>query len=175
MQACRRWTPPRSGCRRRPATRARCSEPGRRGAAASSTAHARWSSVDLPPRAFARAIRRTVEPESIPVYRQAFEVADAGLAVLSPQGEWRLANAALAAMTGQAPDALCGHRAHERVFDARIAEGIAAFLATPAGARPPRAVFETAPDQTGASAARAFRVSLVPLHDAGGALLLQCQ
>ena len=115
-----------------------------------------------------------MEPESIPLYRQAFELADAGLAVLSPQGEWLLANAALAAMTGQAPAALRGRRAHETVFDAGIAAGIASLLAMPADARPSRMALESAPADEAADCP-VWRVSLSPLPGGQGALLLQCQ
>ena len=112
-----------------------------------------------------------MEPDLSTVYRQAFECAEAGLAVLSPQGEWRLANTALAAMTGQTAQSLCGRRAHETVFDAGIAEGIASLLATPADARPDRVVLESAHEPGNAAEASAWRLSLSPLPDGG--LLLQ--
>ncbi len=114
-----------------------------------------------------------MEPDLSTVYRQAFECAEAGLAVLSPQGEWRLANTALAAMTGQTAQSLCGRRAHETVFDAGIAEGVASLLATPADARPDRVVLESAHEPGNAAEASAWRLSLSPLPDGG--LLLQCQ
>ena len=114
-----------------------------------------------------------MEPESTHLYRQAFEHADAGLAVLSPQGEWLLANAALAAMTAQAGQSLLGRRAHETVFDAAIAGGIVSLLATPVDARPPHVLLESAPAADEAAEAPAWRVGASSLPDGG--LLLQCQ
>lgn len=115
-----------------------------------------------------------MEPESIPLYQQAFELADVGLAVLSPQGEWLLANAALAAMTGRAPAALHGSQAHATVFDAGIGAGIASLLAMPADARPARTVLESAPSDGEAADAAAWRVILTPLSGTQGGLLLEC-
>ncbi|TWG89417.1 Bacteriophytochrome (light-regulated signal transduction histidine kinase) [Luteimonas sp. J16] len=109
-----------------------------------------------------------METGSTLLHRQAFDHADAGLALLSPQGEWLQVNAALAALAGQPPASLQGTRAHEAVFDGGIATGIARWLATPDHARPARVVLES--DD---GAFPAWRVVLAALPDAGG-VLLQC-
>src|SRR5690606_23822855 len=103
------------------------------------------------------------------LYRLAFESADAGLAVLSPQGEWLLVNAALAALAGQPAAALQGQRAHRQVFEPAVADAIDALLAAPAQACAPRLVLES-----GAAAGPARRIVLSPLPGDGGALLLRC-
>ena len=124
----------------------------------------------------ARAIRQAVEAQSISLYRQAFEHVDAGLAVLSAQGEWLLANAALAAMLGLPRESLCGRRAHETVFEPEFARAIDAALAAPALGQPLRQVLETQPGPADdADAVPAWRVTLTPLSDGDGALLLQCE
>ncbi len=118
-----------------------------------------------------------MEAHSISLYRQAFEHVDAGLAVLSAQGEWLLANAALAAMLGLPPESLCGRRAHEAVFEPALARGIDAALAAPALGQPLRQVLETqaGPADDG-GAVPAWRLTLTPLSgDSDGVLLMQCE
>ncbi|TWT18276.1 HAMP domain-containing histidine kinase [Luteimonas wenzhouensis] len=116
-------------------------------------------------------MRGVVDTKPTSLYRLAFESADAGLAVLSPQGEWLLVNAALAALAGQPAAALQGQRAHRQVFEPAVADAIDALLAAPAQACAPRLVLESGAD---AAAGPARRIVLSPLPGDGGALLLRC-
>lgn len=117
-----------------------------------------------------------VETPSHTVYRQAFDGADAALAVVSAQGEWQLANAALGRLVGRPVDALVGTRAHEVLFDGAIHARMAALFAAPADGPRQRQVLESAEDPGPGSAgtARAWRVGLTPLGD-HGAWLLECR
>lgn len=117
-----------------------------------------------------------VETPSHTVYRQAFDGADAALAVLSADGEWRLANAALGRVLGRPADALVGTRAHETLFDAAILARMTALFAAPADAPRQRQVLESAEDPApgAAGGATAWRLVLTPLGD-DGAWLLECR
>lgn len=96
------------------------------------------------------------------LYQEAFAQADAGLALLAPDGAWRSANPALCTQLGTPAAELLGTRAHETVFDADTAQRIDAALA---GGEPRRGFSVERAD------GQAWRLSLVRL--AAGGLLLQ--
>lgn len=114
-----------------------------------------------------------MEVDSISLYRQAFAQADAGMAMLSAQGEWLAVNAAMCRLLERPADELLGTRAHEGLFDEGTRQGVAALLAAPAAARGMRQTHE-ATDGNG----RAWRISLAALEGEGthaDAFLLQCE
>lgn len=90
------------------------------------------------------------------------------MALLSPEGEWLAANAALCRLLDRPAHELVGTRAHEHLFDPRTRQDIADWLARPAVASRAREV-EGEGD---------WRVSLEPLAGDGAdpaAILLQCE
>ncbi len=103
------------------------------------------------------------------LYRDAFAHAEAGMAVLSAQGDWLAVNASLCRLLQRPVEALVGTRAHEALFDAASAQRIASATAAPREARQP---FEA----TGADDGdRAWKLTLAPLGGDGGAILLQLE
>ena len=62
-------------------------------------------------------------------YRDAFERAAGGMALLAAGGQWQAANAAIARMLGRDAAALVGAHAHEVLFDPGAAERIRALTA----------------------------------------------
>lgn len=116
-----------------------------------------------------------MEAPAQPSYRLAFDGVDAALAVLSPQGHWLAANAALCRLVGRDADALVGTRAHEDMFEPSLRGRVANALAT-AGTAPQRQVLEsdgTLDAADGTDRASAWRVTLSPLAD--GTWLLHCE
>ena len=97
------------------------------------------------------------------VYQDAFAQAEAGLALLAPDGRWLSANAALCRRLGRTVDDLVGTRAHEAVFDAQTVRRVDAALAGDAG-RDSHIVQ--------GAAGGAWRISLVPLAPGAAASLL---
>lgn len=95
------------------------------------------------------------------VYQEAFANADAGLAVLAPDGAWLAANAALSRRLGRAVSDLVGDRSHASVFDAATARRIDAALS---GGEAPRGILVQHGD------GRAWRLTATPLAQG---LLLQ--
>ncbi|TWT22257.1 PAS domain-containing protein [Luteimonas marina] len=103
------------------------------------------------------------------LYRDAFAHAEAGMAVLSAQGDWLAVNASLCRLLQRPAEALVGTRAHEALFDAASAQRIASATAAP---REARQAFEA----TGADDGdRAWKLTLAPLGDHNGAILLQLE
>lgn len=103
-----------------------------------------------------------------PLYREVFAHAEAGMAVLSAQGDWLAVNPSLCRLLQRPAEALVGTRAHEALFDAATAQRIASAAAAP---REGRQVFEA----TGADDGdRAWKITLAALggEDAGSPLLL---
>ncbi|MGJ4803284.1 ATP-binding protein [Luteimonas sp. SDU82] len=98
------------------------------------------------------------------MYREAFEQADAGLALLAPDGRWLTANAALCGRVGRPAAELVGTRAHETLFDAEAIGRIGMALDDAASA----GSFVMARGRE-----PGWRITLVPLGGPSGALLLQ--
>ena len=100
------------------------------------------------------------------LFQQAFEQADAGMALLAPGGEWLTANAALCRRLERPAAELLQLRAHEVLFDAATARRIESALAGEGASRRSFVV-----DRPGG---QSWRMSLARLGaDADAALLLE--
>ena len=106
--------------------------------------------------------------ESDQQYRDAFDHADGGMALLAADGTWRAANPALGRLLDRPLDTLVGTRAHDAIFATQAAARITAA----ASAARARDVFEA---DDGAEPPRRWRVSLSPLAGAPATVLLQLE
>jgi len=107
-----------------------------------------------------------------PLYREIFAQAEAGMAVLSAQGDWLAVNPSLCRLLQRPAEALVGTRAHEALFDAATAQRIAA---APGATRETRQVFEATGADDGDSAWK-ITLALLGGEDAGSPpLLLQLE